>query len=196
MRLPYKGRCRITTLFGKRGNWACGWHIGLDLVGIGDKTILALAPGVVEKVSNAGAYGRHIQIQQDNGYVVLFAHLSQTWVRAGQKVQAGQAIGVEGSTGNSSASHLHLEIHRGAYKYPPKGSSPATAPWLIDPCQALGIEPKLGEVKKMAEIKTGEEALAYLVEKKVIDSPDYWKQALAVVKNLDKLLIKILNHYN
>lgn len=198
LHFPYKGASRITTLFGVKGNWACGWHIGLDLVGMGDKTILALAPGVVERIDSAGAYGNHIRIQQENGHLSLYAHLSKILVKRGQKVQAGQAIGAEGSTGNSTASHLHLEIHQGGYRYPAKGSSPATAPWLIDPCQALGIEPKLGEVKKVAEKKPftqGSEVIQHWAEQGIIDSPDYWRQALIVVKSLEKLLLKTANFY-
>ena len=38
-----------------------------------------------------------------------------------------------GSTGNATGVHLHLELHNGAYKYPPAGSNPYTATWIINP---------------------------------------------------------------
>lgn len=195
MVLPYKGPFRITTLFGKPGPWACGWHIGLDMVGQGDKTVLSIGPGVVEKVGASGRYGNHVRVSQDNGLVVLYAHLSAVKVYSGQIVTAKHPIGTEGSTGNSTGSHLHLEIHKGCYKYPDKGTSPASCPWLLDPCQVLGIKKALGEAVRLEEFKTGKAVLAHWAKIGLIDSPDYWEKALDIVKNLDKLLIKAANHY-
>ncbi|MGI5891979.1 MAG: M23 family metallopeptidase [Bacillota bacterium] len=146
MRLPYKSVCRLTTPYGKKGSWACGWHIGIDLVGI-NKTIYPIADGIVTRVGNDGSYGNHVRIQHDNGYISLYAHLSRIDVKSLQKITTALPIGIEGSTGNTSGSHLHLEIHKGAYKYPPKNSSPASCPWLVNPAEALGIENKIGIVK-------------------------------------------------
>lgn len=150
--LPYSGKFKITTLFGKPGSWACGWHIGVDFVGSDNKNVLAVNDGKVTKITLTGSYGRCIRILQNDGYLALYAHLSSIAVKMGDTVKAGQKIGVEGSTGNSTGSHLHLEIHSGSYNYPAKGSSPATAAWLNNPCTYLGIENKLGEVSDMATV--------------------------------------------
>lgn len=153
MQLPYDGRCKITTLFGKKGAWACGWHIGLDMVGLTDKNVRAIADGTVTGLNVHGSsYGNSVEIKHADGKVSFYAHLKTVKVRKGQSVKSGDEIGVEGATGNATGSHLHLEIHQGAYKYPAKGTSPASCPWLLDPCEVLGIEKKLGEVEEMVQL--------------------------------------------
>lgn len=153
MQLPYNGRCKITTLFGKKGAWACGWHIGLDMVGLTDKNVRAIADGTITGLNVHGSsYGNSVEIKHADGKVSFYAHLKTVKVRKGQSVKSGDEIGVEGATGNATGSHLHLEIHQGAYKYPAKGTSPASCPWLLDPCEVLGIEKKLGEVEEMVQL--------------------------------------------
>ena len=153
MQLPYNGRCKITTLFGKKGAWACGWHIGVDMVGLTDKNVRAIADGTITGLNVHGSsYGNSVEIKHADGKVSFYAHLKTVKVRKGQSVKSGDEIGVEGATGNATGSHLHLEIHQGAYKYPAKGTSPASCPWLLDPCEVLGIEKKLGEVEEMAQL--------------------------------------------
>ena len=153
MQLPYNGRCKITTLFGMKGAWACGWHIGLDMVGLTDKNVRAIADGTITGLNVHGSsYGNSVEIKHADGKVSFYAHLKTVKVRKGQSVKSGDEIGVEGATGNATGSHLHLEIHQGAYKYPAKGTSPASCPWLLDPCEVLGIEKKLGEVEEMVQL--------------------------------------------
>lgn len=127
-RQPYHSAYRLSTAFGVAGSsWRCGWHTGTDYVGIGNKKIYAIAAGKVTKVSVNGSYGRHVYVTHYDGYVSLYAHLSQVSVSAGQTVTINTQIGVEGATGNASGSHLHLELHKGAYQYPP---SPRINPYL------------------------------------------------------------------
>jgi murein DD-endopeptidase MepM/ murein hydrolase activator NlpD len=87
------------------------FHRGIDLVATSDKTIYATATG---QVSFAGwgddGFGNRVYIIS-GPYKVIYAHLSAVRVTSGQFVQWGQPIGVEGSTGYSTGSHLHYEIH-------------------------------------------------------------------------------------
>ena len=123
---------KVTCEFGKTGNWQCGWHIGVDIVG--DREIFPIAQGVVESINSKGkSYGNHVVIKHDDGLVSLYAHLSEVKVKVGQKVYLNTLLGIMGDTGNATGVHLHLELHNGAYKYPAKDSNPYTAMWIINP---------------------------------------------------------------
>lgn len=116
---PHHNGFRISTPFGKKGkSWAAGYHTGTDYVGTGSKKIYAVATGKVVLAGWNGAYGKSVRIFHEDGYISLYGHLSAIRVTVGDKVGNGTVIGVEGSTGNASGSHLHLEIHKGSYHYP------------------------------------------------------------------------------
>ncbi|MGU3645206.1 M23 family metallopeptidase [Microbacterium sp. C23T] len=100
-----------------RGLWDSGYHQGVDLLTSCGTPIYAAAAGVV-KVSQEsyGGYGVGISIdhviggQQVN---TLYGHMTygSRQVSVGQSVSAGQLIGLVGSTGSSTACHLHFEVH-------------------------------------------------------------------------------------
>ena len=127
-RHPYHKGFRLSTPFGRAGRaWSCGWHTGADYVGSGDKKVYAIYSGRVSAVGRNGSYGNHVYVQQTDGYVSLYAHLSKISVSVGQRVGTDTQLGVEGATGNASGSHLHLELHKGQYRYPP---DPKINPYL------------------------------------------------------------------
>ena len=99
---------RITSRFGIRGS---RFHYGIDVgVRYGD-TIRAPFSGIVRtKTYQRGGYGYYIVITHDNGIESLMAHFSRTLVKEGQHVEAGEAVGLGGSTGRSTGPHLHLEF--------------------------------------------------------------------------------------
>ena len=171
-KLPFRGKVRVTCPFGKAGNWQAGFHVGLDLVGDENKRVHPIGNGVVESVNaHGGAYGKHVCVKHEDGNVSLYAHLANIYVDKGQKVGISSALGMEGATGNTSGSHLHLEIHRGYYKYPPKGSSPASCTWLLNPAEALGIENQVGEAVSLTEKASewAKEAQDWVIENNISD---------------------------
>jgi murein DD-endopeptidase MepM/ murein hydrolase activator NlpD len=85
-------------------------HAGLDFVTDGDPTIRASQAGVISQAGRNGGYGLTVEITSDFGVVTRYAHLRQIDVLPGQRVAAGQGIGVMGSTGLSTGPHLHYEI--------------------------------------------------------------------------------------
>lgn len=170
---PFKGKFKMTCAFGKRGSWKCGWHTGVDLVGVDDLEVLAIADGVIESINAHGsAYGKHVCICHEDGKVSLYAHLASIAVKAGQEVRRGQALGMMGKTGNASGAHLHLELHEGAYSYPAKGS---TADTVKSPIDAYGwIEDHIGsENDGIKQIK---------------DAPSEWARAAWVWAKEEKLM--------
>ena len=110
---PFKNGYTKTSDFGwRRLNGKDGYHKGVDLVGK-VKHIYPVNDGTVvyTKTSNSG-YGNHILVKHDGGVWSLYAHLSQIYVKSGQTVNKNTILGVEGSTGDSTGSHLHLEIRQ------------------------------------------------------------------------------------
>lgn len=87
-----------------------GHHRGIDIARPSDRTIKASDNGVVTAVGWEGTYGNRVVIDHNNGYKTLYAHLASSNVKVGQVVGQGAAIGVMGTTGNSTGIHLHFEV--------------------------------------------------------------------------------------
>ncbi len=98
----------ITSRFGTRSS---GTHKGLDIAASTGTTIAAAASGTVI-FSGWDTYGLGycVRISHGNGVVTVYGHCSKLYVTTGETVEQGQAIAAVGSTGNSTGSHLHLEI--------------------------------------------------------------------------------------
>lgn len=86
-----------------------GYEKAMDIAGGGD--IVAAESGTVITATNLGnrSFGKYVEIKHSSGSVTLYAHLSSYSVSVGQKVNKGEKIGVMGSTGNSTGTHLHFE---------------------------------------------------------------------------------------
>ncbi|HCQ31768.1 TPA: hypothetical protein DIU27_05350 [Candidatus Collierbacteria bacterium] len=88
------------------------WHKGLDIANHGGGAILAADSGTVLVASwldNTG-YGNRVVIDHGNGTKTLYAHMSSFSVVVGQTVKRGDKLGMMGSTGRSTGTHLHFEI--------------------------------------------------------------------------------------
>ncbi|MBI2448087.1 peptidoglycan DD-metalloendopeptidase family protein [Candidatus Microgenomates bacterium] len=87
-------------------------HTGIDLDFRNGLDILASDRGTVVSIGSgwSGGYGKHIVVDHGNGYQTLYSHLSSIGVQPGQTVEKGQKIGIMGSTGRSTGTHLHFEI--------------------------------------------------------------------------------------
>lgn len=89
------------------------FHNGLDIClygGTYGKPCYAIGDGYVTRASWYGGYGNCIVIDNGNGIVALYGHLSGYNVSAGQYVSKGQVVGYLGSTGNSTGPHLHFTV--------------------------------------------------------------------------------------
>ncbi|MBL4754319.1 MAG: peptidoglycan DD-metalloendopeptidase family protein [Flavobacteriales bacterium] len=94
----------ITSNFGDGRN-----HSGMDIdLQVWD-TVVSAFSGVVRIARTHGGYGRVVVVRHYNGLETLYAHLHRLKVKPGQKVKAGELVGLGGSSGHSSGSHLHFE---------------------------------------------------------------------------------------
>ncbi len=112
---PLPGKYGLTSLFGGRyhpitGRWSS--HTGTDIGNAPTGTkIYAAKAGVVSFAGWDNSYGWYVMISHGNGYTTLYAHQCQKPpVTTGQSVSKGQLIGYVGSTGSSTAPHLHFEL--------------------------------------------------------------------------------------
>ncbi|RLD62801.1 MAG: hypothetical protein DRI95_12530 [Bacteroidetes bacterium] len=85
-------------------------HKGVDLKAERGTEIYATADGKVREASYKDAYGHRIIIDHDKVYSTLYAHLKEYKIKKGDKVKKGDVIGLVGSTGLSTAPHLHYEV--------------------------------------------------------------------------------------
>lgn len=90
-------------------------HTGVDFSAPRGTPIYATGDGVIVSVkSSIGGYGKEVEIDHGFGYITKYAHMENFKVRNGQRVKRGECIGYVGSTGASTAPHLHYEvIHNG-----------------------------------------------------------------------------------
>ena len=93
--------------------WSKGYHTGCDFAVKTGTEVLAVADGTVANANWGKSYG--IQIVEDlgDGTFFIYAHLSKSLVKPGDKISKGQVIGKSGNTGNSSGPHLHVELRNG-----------------------------------------------------------------------------------
>ena len=111
--MPVQG-ARWTSSFGVRSDPFRGraaMHGGIDMAGPLGTPIYATADGVVGQAAwNSGGYGNLIELSHGSGIATRYGHLSRIMVSAGERVHRGQLIGLMGSTGRSTGSHLHYEV--------------------------------------------------------------------------------------
>ena len=106
---------RITSSFGMRVHPITGvtrMHTGVDIGAPYGSPVVAVANGYVVFQGSLGGYGNAIMIEHGDCRT-LYGHLSKIYVKAGEKVYAGQRIGAVGSTGLSTGPHLHFEVRTG-----------------------------------------------------------------------------------
>ena len=112
---PTQTATRLTTRFG------VGNHKGIDIAAPGGSQIIAVADGTVCNVTyNPDGFGHLIVIKQNDGIKAYYGHMmKETFLKKGDKVKAGDTIGVVGSTGKSTGNHLHLEFRKGDERIDP-----------------------------------------------------------------------------
>lgn len=99
-------------------------HQGIDLPLKTGDPIHATFTGKVRMSKYFGGFGNVVIIRHENGLETLYAHLSKRNVEVGDWVNAGDVIGLGGSSGRSTGPHLHFETRYNGFAFDPQ--------WLID----------------------------------------------------------------
>ena len=139
---PIIGGAFTSSEFGMRlhpviGSWLM--HAGKDLAAPEGTPVVAALTGTVISSGLAGGYGIAVEIEHDAPRRrTLYGHLSEIYLRPGQRVRQGEVIGRVGSTGLSTGPHLHFELRR-----PQGGGWVAMDPGELDlnPLMASGVDP-------------------------------------------------------
>ena len=96
------------------------FHWGMDFSAPRGTPVYATGNGKIEKVKRSRrGYGNQVKINHGFGYKTFYAHLEKYTVRKGQKVKRGDLIGYVGTSGISTAPHLHYEVIKGNRKLNP-----------------------------------------------------------------------------
>ncbi|MDZ7638836.1 MAG: peptidoglycan DD-metalloendopeptidase family protein [Bryobacterales bacterium] len=87
-------------------------HLGIDYAAPTGTPVQAIAAGTVTFSGRSGGAGNLIKLRHANGFESYYMHLSRRQVKAGQKIDQGQQIGLVGSTGLSTGPHLDFRIRK------------------------------------------------------------------------------------
>lgn len=121
---PLQSEFLISSHFGLRADPLThlpGMHEGLDFVAPAGTPVQVTAPGLVLQAAFNGAYGNMVEVAHAQGLVTRYAHLQAMTVKPGQRLRAGDRVGLLGSTGRSTGPHLHYEVlYRGQAMHPVK----------------------------------------------------------------------------
>ena len=110
---PVKTRIRITSPFGVRSDpflKTPAMHTGIDFGGKMGTPLYATASGKVIQAGPRGDYGLAVEVDHGLGFTTLYGHLSKVSVKKGDIIEEGTKVGLAGSTGRSTGTHLHYEL--------------------------------------------------------------------------------------
>ncbi len=106
-------RLHFTSNFGIRSDpfaHTARMHAGVDIPGPIGTPIYATADGTIAHAERMGGYGNMVEIDHGKGIATRYGHMSKLLVEPGAHVTRGELIGLMGSTGRSTGSHLHYEV--------------------------------------------------------------------------------------
>ena len=150
---PVIGQAITSSGFGWRlhpilGNWLM--HAGRDFAAPQGTPVVAALSGRVVSSGLAGGYGIAIELEHSAPRRrTLYGHLSELYVKAGQKVLQGEVIGRVGSTGLSTGPHLHFELRQ-----PSNGGWQAVDPGTLDLAPLPSVQDDLVSVLMAAVLRS------------------------------------------
>ena len=135
------------------------YHMGVDMLAPKGTDVHAVADSTVAFAGRKGGYGNLIILNHGQGYQTYYAHLSaiKPGIKAGATVSRGDVIGLVGSTGHSTAPHLHFETRKDNRYIDPFDETRQLEFWLLTAedqerlaIQLLASPPTFTEATKVA----------------------------------------------
>lgn len=120
---PILDTAYVTAVFGMREDpfrKKPSWHGGIDLGAKWDAPIHAPADGKVIYADTKAGYGKMVDLQVSEDWVIRFAHMSEIEVDVGDELSPGDILGAVGAVGRSTGPHLHLEALYADKQYDPQ----------------------------------------------------------------------------
>ena len=105
----------ITSAFGRRLHPVYNvtlFHTGIDFAASEGTRVHSTGDGIVAFSGYDKGYGQKVTINHGYGFITVYAHLSKSLVRQGQRVTRGEIIALSGNTGVSTGPHLHYEVQK------------------------------------------------------------------------------------
>ena len=91
------------------------FHAGIDMTTTTTDTIVVSADGVIEQVGYQSGLGNYIVVRHKFGFMTLYGHLKEVFVKPSQIIGVAQTIGLMGNTGMVTGKHLHYTIIKNGY---------------------------------------------------------------------------------
>jgi hypothetical protein len=86
-------------------------HSGIDLALPENTTLRSIADGVVDRVfDGTGLIGKGLSVRMPDGTRAIYGHMNEVKAHVGDRVNAGDIVGLSGNTGNSTGPHLHFGL--------------------------------------------------------------------------------------
>ncbi|MBB4233818.1 peptidoglycan DD-metalloendopeptidase family protein [Rhizobium esperanzae] len=123
--LPFRNPAigkEVTSPFGNRRDPFLGrlaLHSGIDFRFAPGERIRPTAPGKVIAAGWTGGYGNMVEVDHGNGISTRYGHMSEVLVKVGDTVDRNDVIGLAGSTGRSTGTHLHYEVRQDGHAVDP-----------------------------------------------------------------------------
>ncbi|MBQ9639215.1 MAG: peptidoglycan DD-metalloendopeptidase family protein [Bacteroidales bacterium] len=177
----------ITSPYGWRWN-RC--HRGVDILLRTGEPVRNCFPGIVRIARSMGGYGNVIVVRHYNGLETVYGHLSQIKVRPRQIVNAGDTIGLGGSTGRATGPHLHFEVRFQYETFDPE--------WILD-FKTYSLRTRRLHLDKsyfgISQPK-GNAPLAYKADKSIVKERPVAPRPLYYTVNKGDTLDGIASRYN
>jgi murein DD-endopeptidase MepM/ murein hydrolase activator NlpD len=97
------------------------FHNGIDIGVVTGTGVAAVRSGVITEIRTSPTFGKVLEFETEDGYKIMYAHLSEILVKKGDKIKQGDIVAKSGNTGLSTGPHLHYSLWKDGKLLDPMG---------------------------------------------------------------------------